>query len=34
MLDIHEARPVAGFAVPGAASSVDMGMDARRGNHI
>jgi hypothetical protein len=34
MLDILEARPVAGFVVPGAASPIDRGMGARRGNHI
>jgi hypothetical protein len=34
MLDIHEARRVAGFVVPGAASSIDMGMGARPGSHI
>jgi hypothetical protein len=34
MFDIHETRRVARFVVPGAASPMEMGMDARRGNHI
>jgi hypothetical protein len=34
MLDVQEARRVAGFVVPGVASSIDMGMGAGRGNHI
>jgi hypothetical protein len=34
MFDIHEVRSLARFVAPGAASPIDMGMGARRGNHI